>query len=771
MLRNYIKVALRNIVRYKTYSVINVLGLAIGIACVMIILMVAKTHLSFESHNAYSERIHRINKKYSMKGDVNINTSTPYPLRSAAVETIPEVFDAAHFVLQTANIESSGEVNKEYNVCFTSPSVFNIFTFDFISGNPDDAIIDHNSVAIAEAMAEKYFGDEDPIGRTLSFNNRTDRTVSAVFKDITKFSDYRFDFVLNMDIIAPEEDRDYWYDHWMETFVLVAENSDMTVVENKVDQLMKTNVGDQSGAILQPLKKIHLYSPEGTPTIQKYIQIFLSIAALILIIAVFNFMNLATAQATKRSREVGLRKVSGASKSSLIKQFTGESVLYTIISSFVALIIMEISLPVFEKISGIEMSLRLFSLSEIFIIICFVIILGIISGSYPAFVMSSFSPVKVLKSNLKKGKKGFKMRTAIVIIQFIIAVFLISGTGAIYSQLKFMQNKDLGFDKENLIYMRLNNNIENRYETFKQKCEQIPGVINLSRTSSRPDAVWNIMRGMTWEGDINEESSAFAFVSADPDFVKTMKLDIAKGRDFSEDFASDENAVIINEAAVKMMGVENPVGLKIGDDGNEIIGVVKDFNSLPLNYEMEPLLITNIPDYYSFLFIRITGDNPVQITDNIKEVWNELAPESPFSFRFLNETFQSTYESEITAGLLFKIFASLGIFISCLGLFGLVSFITEQKKIRKVVGSTSLEVVRLLSLKFILWVFIANLIAFPISRYFMSKWLESFVYRTPITPMIFVFAGVLSIFITLFAVSFKILKAANSNPVEALKYE
>lgn len=778
MFKNYFKIAIRNIIRYKTYSVINIIGLAIGIASVLIIFLVVQGHLGFESHNTKINRILRVNKKYIMKGETSINSATCYPLKNAAIETIPEIEDATHLIVQSSIIKSGDNVIRENNICFASPSIFNIFTIDFMKGDPGNAINDINSVAVSEEMALKYFSETDPIGKTLLFNNRVERTITAVFKNIPKFSEYRFNCIINLNSAMEKEDYDNWFSHWMETFVLVRENSDIPIVQEKVDQLMKANLGEQSGARLQPLGNIHLYSVEGNPTIQKYIQIFISIAILILIIAVLNFMNLATAQASKRAREVGLRKVSGAGKSSLIYQFIGESIVCTFIAFFVSLIILEFSLPLFEKISGNEMSLNIFKPIEILLIVSFVIILGIVSGSYPAFILSSFSPVKVLKSNLNNMKKGFKLRTVIVIVQFIIAVFLISGTGVIYSQLKFMQKKDLGFDKDNLIYMRLNNDVENKYDTFKEKCKKIPGVINLTRSSSRPDAVWNIMRGISWEGNPNDEGSAFAFLAADQDFIKTVKLEIVSGRDFSEDLASDEDRVLINEAAVKMMEVEEPLGMKLGDDQNEIIGVVKDFNSLPLNYEIEPLLIANIPEYYQYyryLLMRISGSDIKKTTEDIKHIWLEIAPDFPFSFRFISDTFQSTYEVEITAGLLFKIFAGLGVFISCLGLFGLVSFITEQKRreigIRKVVGSTSAEVVWLLSFKFIRWVIIANLIAFPLSWYFMSKWLENFVYRTSMNPLIFVFAGLISLFITLFTVSIRILKAANSNPVEVLKYE
>jgi len=771
MFKNYLKIALRNIGRYKMYSIINILGLAVGIATAIIVYLVVQGDLRFESH--HSENIYRINKKYTMKGEASLNESTPFPLRHTLVDEIPEVVSAVHITNSSCLLKYDDKVFRERDNFYASSNIFKVFNFNFIQGSPDDAIKDKNSIAISQSLAEKYFGDEDPIGKTFTRNNRGEVVVTAVFKDMPIYTNYKFECIQNIDNAAYAEDYDDWYSHWLETFILLEDSADFEAVQAKVDGIMKAHLEEQSGAMLQSLKNIHLYSVEGNPTAQKYIYIFGSVAILILIIACINFMNLATAQATKRAREVGVRKIAGAQKRSLIFQFIGESIIYTIFAFLFSLLLVELSLPIFEQLTGRAISFDLLNPTMIMAGIGGIILLGIISGSYPAIILSSFSPVNIFKANLVKGGKGLTLRTIIVIVQFTLAISLLIGTGVIYSQLQYMQKKDLGFDHENLLVLRMNPDLREKYETFTNMTDQIPGILNITRSSSTPNEVWNIMRGMSWEGNPSDEGSAFAFVSADQNFVETVGLEIVKGRNFNKDLKTDENAVLINEKSIEMMGVEDPIGLKMGDDGFEVIGVVKDFNSLPLNYEIEPLLIAYIPGYFNRVIFKLSGNNIVETIESLKKVWLEICPDFPFNHRFLDETFQYTYEAEIKAGILFRVFAGLGIFIACLGLFGLASFLTEQKKleigVRKVMGSSSRGIIWQLSKQFVRWVIVANIIAWPLAWYFMQKWLEGFIYRTSANPLIFVFAGVVSLAIALVTISLKTWKAANANPANILK--
>jgi len=773
MFRNYLKIAIRNIVRYKMYSIINILGLAVGIATAIIIYLVIQGELQFEAH--HPENIYRINKKYTMKGETNINRSTPHPLRNTLANEIPEVIKSVHFTNSSCILQYDEKVFREKGNFYASPNIFEMFTFEFVRGTAENALKDENSIVISQSLAEKYFSDEDPVGKTLSRNNRDEVTVSAVFKDMPIYTNYRFESIQHVSNVAYEDDEDNWYSHWLETFVLLDNNADFEAVQKKVDGVMKAHLEEQSGAVLQSLRNIHLYSVEGNPTTQKYIYIFGSVAILILIIASINFINLATAQATKRAREVGVRKIAGAQKRSLIFQFIGESIVYTILAFLFSMLLVELGLPIFEQLAGRAISLNLFNLKTILLGIGGIIVLGIISGSYPAIILSSFAPVNIFKAKLIRGGRGLTLRTIIVIIQFTLAVSLLIGTGVIYSQLQYMQKKDLGFEKENLLVLRFNRELEEKYETFTNLTDQIPGILSMTRSSSTPNEVWNIMRGISWKGNTNDEGSAFAFISADQNFVETVGLEIVQGRNFDVNLHSDNNAVLLNEKSLEMMEIEDPIGLKMGDDDLEIIGVVKDFNSLPLSYEIEPLLISYIPDYFNRIILKLSGNNTVETIEQLKKVWLDICPAFPFEPRFLDETFQYTYEAEIKAGLQFRIFAGLGIFIACLGLFGLASFLTEQKKleigVRKVMGSTSGGIIWQLSKQFVRWVVVANIIAWPLAWYLMKNWLEGFVYRTSTNPLIFIFAGVISLAIALITISLKTWKAANSNPAKALKYE
>ncbi|RLC47619.1 MAG: hypothetical protein DRI23_11140 [Candidatus Cloacimonadota bacterium] len=773
MFKNYVKIALRNIGRHKMYSIINILGLAVGIATAIIVLLVIQGELRFEVH--HSKNIYRINKKYTMKGIENINMSTPHPLRNELEEVIPEVVSAVHLTNSSCLLKYDDKVFRERGNYYASTNIFDMFTFKFVQGTAQDAIPDNNTIAISQSTAEKYFGTENPIGKTLIRNNRDEMTVTAVFEDMPIYTNYNFQTIQNIGSVAYEDDVDNWYSHWMETFVLLVDNVDPKTVEAKIDGLMKEHLEEQSGAVLQSLKNIHLYSVEGNPTAQKYIYIFGSVAILILIIACINFMNLATAQATKRAREVGVRKIAGARKRSLIFQFIGESIIYTMFAFFLSLILVELSLPIFEQLTGRAIAFDLLNPAMILAGIGCIILLGIISGSYPAIILSSYSPVNIFKAKLIKGGKGLTLRTIIVIVQFTLAISLLIGTGVIYSQLQYMQKKDLGFDSDNLLVLRMNSDLEEKFETFINMTDQIPGILNITRSSSTPNEVWNIMRGMSWEGNTSDEGSAFAFISADADFVETVDLEIVQGRNFDINLKSDENAVLINEKSIEMMGVEDPIGLKMGDDGFEIIGVVKDFNSLPLSYEIEPLLIAYIPGYFNRVIIKLSGDNILETVDQLKKVWLEICPDFPFNHRFLDETFQYTYRAEIKAGILFRVFAGLGIFIACLGLFGLASFLIEQKKleigVRKVMGATSGGIIWQLSKQFVRWVIAANIIAWPLAWFVMKSWLEGFHYRTSANPIIFISAGIISLAIALITISLKTWKAANINPASILKYE
>lgn len=773
MFRNYFKIAMRNITRHKLFSFINIVGLAVGLATTFIILLVVQGEMKFETH--HDSGIFRINKKYVMKGDTKLNMSTPHPLREALLEEIPGIISAVHLTRGSSVIKKDNKVFNETDNYYTSPEIFDVFNFEILSGSVDDVFRGDEGVAISRTLAERYFGEVDVAGRSLRIDNLFDVVITAVYEDMPIYTNYRFSMLQSINRITQEGDRGNWFSHWLETFILVDEAADLRQIENKIDAMMKEHLSeDASGAVLQSLKDTHLYSVEGKPTAWKYVIIFSSVALLILAIALFNFINLSTAQAARRAREVGVRKIVGAHKKALIAQFIIESLVYIVIAFIIALFLVELGLPLFEKIAGRAINLDIVNVKTFLIIGTCTLFLGLLAGFYPAIILSSFSPVNIFKTKLSAPGRGLILRTVIVIAQFTLAIILLIGTGVIYGQLRFMQNKDLGFRTENLMYIKMDTELKENYETFAQELDKIPGVVNFSRCSSLPNRVWSIMRGLSWEGNPEGEGSSFAFIAGDKSFVETVDLTIIKGRDFSEDLSSDANAVLINEKSIDLLGVEDPIGMKFDDD-YEVVGVVKNFNSLPLNYEIEPLFIANIPMYLRFIVIRVAGDDLSSTISNIEDKWATICPNTPFEYRFLDENFNSTYNSEIRAGLQFRVFAALGIFIACLGLFGLASFLTEQRMleigVRKVMGSTSRGIIWQLARGFLRWVVIANIIAWPLAWYIMSLWMKGFVYRADINPVIFIISGLVSIILSFLTIGLRTWSAASMPPAKILKYQ
>jgi ABC-type antimicrobial peptide transport system permease subunit len=486
-------------------------------------------------------------------------------------------------------------------------------------------------------------------------------------------------------------------------------------------------------------------------------------------------MNLATAQATKRAREVGIRKIVGARRAALIGQFIGESLLYTALAYVIAIFLAELSLPLFSQIAGHTISISLLSLPMIFLFIGTWVVIGLAAGSYPAFVLASFKPASILKTTLAGTGRGLTLRTIIVIVQFTLAVILLIGTGVIYSQLHYIQTTDRGFDSDNLLSLRMNRDLASKYEQFRTLVASNPAIKTITQTSATPDMVWSVMRGINWEGAPEDANSAFAFIAADHNYLDATGITILQGRNFRSDSPADANAILINEKSMEMLGIADPIGLKLDDGNMEVVGVVQNFNSLPLNYPIEALMIVNMPQYYRMVLLKLDGTNTKEAMQAIEAAWQKVCPDFPFEYRFMDQNFDSTYRSEITAGRLFQVFAMLGIFIACLGLFGLASFLAEQKRleigIRKVLGSSSAGIVWHLCRQFVRWIIIANVIAWPLAWYFMRNWLQSFVYRTSINPIIFLLAGVLSVSIAVLTIVARTLHTAQMNPAKALKYE
>ena len=778
MLRNYIKIAFRNIKRHKDVSLINITGLAIGITCCILILLWVQDELSFNLFHKKADSIYRINKKYQMGNETGYNFSTPFPLAQTIKENYPEIKDATKFYRNRLLVKHKDKIFTEGRVCFTDPSFFNIFTFQFIQSRFKTALFEPNSAIITEDTAKKYFGNEEALGKILTFDNRFDYVVNGIIENIPTNSDIRYDIFLPISIDTQTEEADNWGSHWLQTYALLQEDASSDKVEQKLSALIKERLPEEKiSLVLQPFKKIHLYSIEGQPDGMKYVYFFTVIAFSILIIACINFMNLYTARSEKRAREVGLRKVVGAKKTQIVRQFFGESILYTLLALITAFILVEFIRPAFNELTGKNLILDYSNIELVGGLILIAVFTGILSGSYPAIFLSSFQPVNVLRGNKAKNKNS--LRKLLVVFQFSLSIILMICTGIIYSQLKFIQRKDLGFKKDNIVYTVMNAEMRDKYESVKSELVRQPEISGVTKSSSLPSEIWSIMRGLTWEGKETDEGAAFAFASIGYDYFETLGMEMVQGRSFSKKFPSDSNNYIFNEKAIEVMGMDDPVGRPFGaddsEDAGQIIGVVKDFHFLPVTYEIEPLIMVMDPDYDRYLLINTHSEDIQNTMSKIEKIWANFFPEYPFEFQFLDEQYDMIYRNETRLGKIFGYFVILTIFISCLGLFGLASFTAEQRTkeigIRKVHGASTSNIVFILSKEFAKWVLLANIAAWPIAYFAMNNWLSNFAYRTEIGIGIFILSGCLALLIALLTVSSQAIRAATANPVDVLKYE
>lgn len=778
MFKNYIKITFRNIIRERGYSFINITGLAIGMTACILILFWVFDELNYDKFHKKAENIHRINKKYQMGTEIAYNRSTPFPLAKTLQENFAEVQYATKFQRNTILVKYEDKIFSERRACLTDSSFFNVFSFEFVKSNFKTALAEPNSMIITEEIAQKYFGDSDPIGQILTVDNRKEYIVTGIIKNIPNNSSIRFDIFCPFSNSENPTQTEDWGNHFYATFVRLLEKTSVDNFNQKLDALAKERLPqEQLSFQSQPLSKIYLYSIEGEPTALRYIIIFTIIASFILVIACINFMNLSTARSAKRAKEVGLRKVIGANRSQIILQFFGESIIYIIVSLIIAFILVEICLSGFNNLTGKTLTLDYTSIKMIGGLFMIAIFTGLFAGSYPALFLSSFQPVKVLKGSFGNNRKG-SLRKVLVVIQFTMAIILMISTGIIYSQLKYIQNKDLGFNKENIVYLNLNEELIGNYDAFKSELEKHSDIQGVTKTSELPNNINTIMRGITWEGKETPGGAAFGFASVDYGYFNMMDMEIVRGRGFAQQFTSDSTNAIINETAARMIGYDNPVGKQLILDEETsltIVGIVKDFNSMPLNYNYEPVLMMIYPNFYRQVMIKINSNTTEETLVKIEENWKQFSPGFPFEYHFFDEVFEMSYRNEIRMGKILGYFVFLAIFISCLGLFGLASYTAEQRKkeigVRKVQGATVSSIIVLLSQEFAKWVLIANVIAWPVAYFAMDKWLQSFAFRTKLSLNIFIASGVVALIIALLTVGYQAIKAAIQNPVKVLRYE
>ncbi|QHT71343.1 FtsX-like permease family protein [Rhodocytophaga rosea] len=809
MLIHYLKIALRNLRKQKIYTLINILGLSIGLAsCVLIILFVME-HLDFDAFHQNADRIYRVNYKGKLSADSDAYHigATPPPVAKTLINEFPEVELATRIQPKGINlIRYQDKTFMEPDVIAVDSNFFKIFSFRLKKGNPAKVFSEPNAVIITEKMAAKYFGMQEPMGKILSFGDaRTPYKVAGIAENPPYNSHFTFHMLTSISSEEQVKNFDWsWVYCSLTTYVQLKNGANPQNLEAKFPGMVRRHAGNTIGRLfnttiedfqkggnsielsLQPLQKIHLYSAGigsglGTHGDIKYLYIFSCVAFFILLLACVNFMNLSTARSAGRSKEVGVRKVLGSVKSQLIIQFLTESMVTCLIAMLFAIAMGEIFLLFFKDFLFDGLDTNLLNQNWLWLsLLLLIFVVGIIAGSYPAFYLSAFKPVEVLKGKLRMGMKSSLIRSTLVVFQFGISVCLIICTLFVFRQLTYLSQVNMGFDKENVLVLSNTDRLGNNMGAFKQTLLQLPQVQSASYSTNLPSAA--IDSDLFEPEDAGTQEKILEFITADYDYLQTLNIHVKEGRSFSRDFPSDadeeEGAMLINESAAKLLGWENPIGkhlLSLRDGNNrKIIGVIKDFNFKSLHSPIAPLLIL-LAEQGDYMTVKVKPGETRKTLQAIEAQWKKQVDSAPFEYSFLDERINQQYQAEEKIGQIFTLFTSLAIFIACLGLFGLAAYTTEQRSkeigIRKVLGASIWGVVHLLSKDFLKLVLIANLIAWPLAWYVMSRWLEDFAYQISLDAWVFILAGMMAIVTALLTVLYQAVKAAHTNPVESLRSE
>lgn len=807
MLKNYLKTALRNLLKHKGYSLINIAGLAIGMASCLLILLFVSDELSYDSYNDKQDRIYRVAGSFRFGGrDIEAATA-PAPMAKVLIDEYPEIEDAVRFRQRGSYVIQYGEDSfRERLVSFADQSFFNVFSVPLLKGDPKTALASPNTLILSRNTAEKYFRDENPVGKTLKLDNEEDYKVTGVFEEIPDNSHFHFNIILSMSSLE-ESKSPIWLSNNFQTYILLRQDADPEALEAKFPDLIVRYMGPQvesffgksmeklaaEGDIkaeyyLQPLRDIHLHSDlvaEIEPNSDiKYVYIFSAIALFILIIASINFMNLSTARSAGRAKEVGIRKVLGSYRRQLIGQFLTESMILSFISMIIAVLMVIASLSFFNNISGKALSvLELLNGSMPLALILITVLTAFLAGSYPAFFISAFQPVKVLKGQMKLGIKTGTLRSGLVIFQFAASIILIVGTFMVYNQLRYIQNRKLGFNKEQVLILDNTYLLGKQVESFKNTMLSYPQFVNATISGFLPVPSSRDISAVFPEGEFDsKKSTPMHNWVVDYDYIKTLDMGIIQGRDFSRDFSTDTSATIINQAAAKQFLWDEPLEKRVGRVTSQqgdielytVIGVVEDFHFESLRNTIEPLVMF-LGESIGTISFRVKTENISETVDLLRKKWREFLPYQPFEYSFMEERFDNIYRAEQRIGRIFGVFAALAVFIGCLGLFGLAAFTAEQRTkeigIRKILGASAPNIIRLLLKEFIVLVSIANLVAWPIAYFVMKKWLQDFAYKVSFSVWIFLLAGLSTLLIALLTVSFQAIKAAFSDPADSLRYE
>jgi len=779
MLKNYIKTALRNIRRYKGYSLINIAGLTVGMACFILIFLWVYDELNYDTFHTHSDRLYRIIlKKADDPNDQGI-PSSPYILPRILKEEYPEIVEVTR--VRTRGYPSAvryGDIAfYEQRFFLTDPSFFSMFSYDFAAGNPETALNNPNSVVVTKEAALKYFGDEDPMGKILHWNNSQDLEVTGIIEKVPYNSHLQFDFMASLQLYDSERLSSWWRE--ADAYVQLQEDVSVEDLNRKIaGVIQRYQPEDEYKIALQPVREAHLNIMQGGRSDRRFVLIFGVIAVMILAIACVNFMNITTARSSIRALEVGMRKVVGAGRSDIIKQFLGESILLSLISFCLAVGLVDLFLPVFNRLQGKEMSLL--GSGNVLVYLLLVgaaLVTGFVAGSYPAFFLSAFQPARVLKKDTGSGRKASVLRTVLVVSQFSVSILLIIMTIVAHKQMQFIRNSELGFSREHIVHMLMNDQLRDSHKTFKERLLQDPRILNVTFASAPPHLLLNV-NNFEWEGMNTDKEVELDFLYVDHDYAKTFDLEIVHGRDFSEEYPTDASeAYIVNESAVRFMGMTNPIGKRVVLAGREgrIIGVVKDFNHKPLIFDISPMVMGIRPSWYYDLLIKVSPRDVEGSLAYIEKVFKETSPGFPFWYQFLDDWFEMIYLPLKIMNTIFNSFAFLAVFISCLGLFGLASLLLEQRRkeigVRRVLGASVPGVVFLLSRRFLKIILIANLIAVPAAYLTTRMFLNLFVLRTKFNAGVVVATVTFTFVVALMTISYQVIKTALANPVDSIRYE
>ncbi|KAA5542840.1 ABC transporter permease [Adhaeribacter rhizoryzae] len=807
MFKNYLKIAFRNLWRNKTFSAINILGLAIGLATCLIISLFVVHELSYDQYHEKADRLVRVIFRASINGDKIKEAVVMPPVAKTLQADYPEV-QAATRIRQGGEpmVTYGDKAFKETSLAHVDANFFEVFTLPLLQGNPKTALVEPYTVVISRATAQKYFGASNPIGKVLNFKTwKKTYRVTGVFDKIPANTHFHFDLIASL-----ASDQEAKSSSWMTsnyfTYLVLPKGYDYKKLEAKLPQVIEKYMGpqilqamgmslaefrkkgNQIGLFLEPVTSIHLHS-ESTNDIEpvgdiRYVYVFGAIALFMLLIACINFMNLSTAGASKRAREVGIRKVLGSVKLQLVRQFLLESILVTVVALVLAILLVQLALPVFNQLAGKNLEFNLLAHPALLPgLLVFGLFIGVLAGSYPAFFLSSFQPVTVLKGKITSAKSSLNLRSGLVVFQFFISITLMISTVLVYQQLRYIWNKELGYNKDQVLILPETWVLGGNEKAFLNQLAQDSRVVSMSASGYLPVGPTYGNNNMIYTEDNPNQLVKTLKYEVDHQYIATLGMQLIAGRNFSEDLTSDSLSVILNETAVRTYGWEkDPLGRRLTDfinnDGAKknyrVIGVIKDFHFKSLHERISPLMMV-LGRHSGSIIVKAKTSDMAGLLAAMETNWKNLTADSPFTYSFLDERFQATYETERKTGTILGIFASLTIFIACLGLLGLAIFMAEQRTkeigIRKVLGASVTNILTLLSKDFLKLVLIANLIAWPLAWWGMRQWLQDFEYRINISPGIFALAGVAALLIALLTISIQAVRAALSNPVNSLRNE